>query len=302
MKMTDQYEWWRNALNGVRGPIHEGEPMPGFYEYRYKQKRDGEVVRIALAYWQQDGRLYCRYGDKILDDLVAREKWPFAAKRPISKDVYFTRIKTGRWPDEVPPASAAGDAPESARLSNEGPPVDSLEAISERVADLARSAEQIIAKGAAKTEVEADQAANLKKLLGDLEKKADEVRKREKQPHTDAAKAVDDAWNPIVKKAGASKTSLATVVITPYLTAQREAAKNAEAMAIVAGTPEPPPAPRTVGTLASVALRTVKSARIVDYDKALALFRGQPEGPRTNPVTRKRPRPSGDRGGRLRNH
>ncbi len=35
--MQNDYAYWRDALTGKFGPIHDGDPQPGFYRLRRRQ-------------------------------------------------------------------------------------------------------------------------------------------------------------------------------------------------------------------------------------------------------------------------
>ncbi|MDQ2079518.1 hypothetical protein RA307_04930 [Xanthobacteraceae bacterium Astr-EGSB] len=279
--MTDQWEWWRLALAGQAPAIVADEPAAGFYETRSKNKATGQVTRGLVAYWYEPAefetkgtaaKLYCKDGfgaaARMLDDLKARERWPYASKRPISRAVYDA-VKDGKgWPDEN--EAARRDRVNSAAA----PDADSFEAIRDRIEDLAREAERLIKSGAAKTKEESDQAADVADRLRKLEKRADELRDAEKRPHTEKANEAQRKWAPLVNRADDCKARLKKVVVTPFLNA--EAARQAAAMAAAVKSGAAPeivaPAKTTAGTTSTVALRTVTSAVIEDYAKALAYF------------------------------
>lgn len=275
----DQWAWWRAALAGGAPPIHADEPAAGFYETRSKNKATGEVTRGVVAYWYApDGALCCKSGAAMLDDLRARERWPYASKRPITKEVYDA-VRAGKgWPDESPAAAAdrARAATSDGRARPNAAEVDpnSLAVMRERADDLTREAERLIKAGAAKTQDASDQAADLADRLLKLEKAADERRRAEMRPHEEAAAEVDGQWRPLRDRAADCKKRLKVVVVTPFLAAIDDANKKAAAEAVQRGEPAAAPAPRktTSGTTSTVGLRGVKSARITDYPKALAYF------------------------------
>lgn len=74
------------------------------------------------------------------------------------------------------------------------------------------------------------QAADVSRLLDEARKSAKEAdghRKVEKQPHMDAAKAVDDKWKPVITSAE-RVAEVAKGVLTPWLMAQEKAKREAE--------------------------------------------------------------------------
>lgn len=290
---TDQWTNWRAALAGTRGPINADEPDSGFYETRSKNKATNEVTRNVVAYWYEAGgwlvkgaaaKLYCKGGSGpgsfMLGDIMARERWPYASKRPITKAVYDAVCAGKGWPDEN--AMATADRERTAATSDGAPrsnsaavvDPDSIEALTERLDDLAREAEKLIEAGAAKTQAASDQAADLADRLRGIEKRADELRDKEKRPHMDAATAVQKKWAPIVVRADDCKARLKKVVVTPFLTAAAAEHAKATAAAIQTGKPAETVAPlkRTAGSTSSVALRPVNSALVEDWPKALAYF------------------------------
>lgn len=283
MSTPDQWAWYKAALGGTRGPINANEPQSGFYEDRSKNRTTNVVTRSVAAYWTDDsGVQWFKFRDYNairldVDNEQSRrafERWPFLSKRPISHSVYEAVRKTGHWPDENRAAAADRQGEEAAtKLANSehAPDDDSFEALQDRIADLAREAERVIAAGAAKTKDASDQAADLADRLRKLETRADNARDAEKRPHDEASKAVQKKWKPLVERAADFKERLKFVVVTPFLKAESAKAQAAQAAAIKAGAPVET-APRTAGTTASVGLRTVKAATITDYPKALAYF------------------------------
>jgi hypothetical protein len=271
--MTDQYTWWRNALAGNVGPMHDGEPQSGRYRLRNKNKQTGAVTYRAVAYWRDEaGALLCRVDDEMVGEQRALELWSYCAKNPISAEEYKCG-RLGRWSDLHPAAEA-----DRSNAAN-APDPDSVEAIKDSVENLAREAEALIGKGAAKTKGESDQAADLADRLRKLEVKADTRRKEEHEPHKTAIKALDGAWNPVRDLAAAAKERLKLYVVTPFLKALDAQAAKLREQAAKLGDTSPQTAAaidkstRTVaGTSGRAALRDFKSATITDYPKALAYF------------------------------
>ncbi len=79
------------------------------------------------------------------------------------------------------------------------------------------------------SEADADGVAKLLDMLRKAEKRADGLRKEEKQPHDDAAKAVQEKWKPIIARVSLAADACKGA-LTPYL-AKKEAVQRAEAEA-----------------------------------------------------------------------
>lgn len=276
--MSDQYEWWRGACLAVSEkaleayfgahPIHDGDPMSGFYETRSKNKQTGQESRGVAAIWRdQSGKLHGRLGkDFVLPEAKIMDRWPFLAKRPIFHPTYkFVNENGGRFPDENP----------IAHQSKASPPADTVEAIRERVQILCDEADVFVLAGAAKSVEASNSAADLADALRKLEARAEELREAAKKPHLQAGRDVDKLWSPVRDAAGSAKERLKKLVITPFEVAEqrrREAEVKLEAEQVSNETGvqvEPVQVKRTVGNTASVALHTVKTAEFVDFKKTL---------------------------------
>lgn len=274
--MSDQYDFWRRRLRGEVVPIHDNDPQAGFYRLK---RQDGTWV--ACAYWRkEDGTLRCRINGVDVAEPVAMDRWPWASKAPITHEVYQAVVVHGApWPDQH-------EAVIRDRVNSQNAPDDnSFDALKDRIEDLVRDADKLIKGGAAKSQEEADRASDLANRLGELWKKGDESRKTEKQPHDEAAKAVQAKWLPLLVTAEIYKR-VKTAVVTPFLVAEdrkrkeaEAAMRNAAAAAAQAGEPAPEPPPEAArpvkagsGGRRSVALRTVKQVEIVDRAAVLAFF------------------------------
>jgi hypothetical protein len=287
----DQYDFWRRRLAGEAIAIHDGECQAGFYRTR---NRDRSGWR-AVAYWFKDGKLRCRVDGSEIDEQRAMELWTYASKYPITHEVYNIVVQGGAWPDLHEAVTA--DRANSTGAADE----TSFDGLQDRITDLARDAERLIAAGAARTQDEVDRAADLANRLGELSRKADTARAAEKKPHDEAARAVQSKWLPLLGVADVYKR-IKAAVITPFLVAEDQKRRAAEAearreaervaeenrkaaeAAVRAGEPVPEPSPEPVvspplapvkagsGSRRSVALRTVKDVVIEDRAAVLAFF------------------------------
>lgn len=273
--------WWRNALQGKIGPIHDGEPSRGFYRVRSRDR----VSWRAVAYWYDGDTLVCALDSQELDEQRAREMWNFALKNPVTHEVYTAVTERGEpWPDEHQGVKAV-EAKERGLGDNLAPDGDTFDTIKESITDLVRDANKLVEAGAAKDQASVDQAANLANKLAELQKKADAERKVEKKPHDDAAAGVQAKWTPIINLADVYKQVKAKV-IQPFLVAEENKRRAAEVEArrvaeeaAKSGQVAPAPAveraaPKAAGARRSVALRTVKVVVIEDRDKLLEFFKG----------------------------
>ena len=259
---------WQRRLSGETVETHSDTPDYGFYRVRSRDKTTWRPV----AYWWDEatGELRCHLAGQELEQNRACELWPFASTNPITHEIYLSVIEGGQWPD----------VNEAVAGHNRAPVEDSPEAIDERIADLGREAEKIIAAGAAQTQAAADQASDVANTLGELEAMAVKLHKAAKEPHLEAGRAVDRTWFPLRDKAADIKTRLKRLVVTPFLRKQDEERQKTLSAEIAKGTPvEALPQTRTTAgsTKRSTGLRTQRSAEIADYAALLAHLAEHPE-------------------------
>lgn len=265
--MSDKNDFanWERLLAGERLPIDVNEPWTGFYKTRGREGR-----MMPVSFWYVAGVLRCRVDNADVPPERAIELWPYASKSPVSYKDYTARVETGKWLGE-----------HTAVVNhNQAPPDDSVEALSERINDLAHEALALIEAGAAKDDAACDQASDLANTLGELETKADKLRTTEKEPHMTAARAVDGKWNPLRDKAADFKRRLKAVVVTPWLRKKDEESAKAKTAAIVTGAaPETLPQPRlTAGSSKrATALRTHTLAKVNDWSALIAAIKDHPD-------------------------
>src|SRR3954463_2265910 len=91
--IAPDYTYWRNALAGQFGAVHDGDPQPGFY-----RKRTGKAAGyVPVAIWEQDGRVLALVDGKEAD---AAEIWTYVCQYPILEEWYRARMIGQPWPDE----------------------------------------------------------------------------------------------------------------------------------------------------------------------------------------------------------
>jgi len=217
MSKNDKSNWLRRLTGEVIPIVLPGDPDYGFYRVRSRDRLSWRPV----AYWYaDDDSLRCRLDGRDLDEQRANELWSYASQHPITHELYNAVIAGEPWPDLNPEVTR----------SNQAPPDNSFTALQERIDDLGREAERLMKFGAAKDQDAADQAADVANKLAELRGKADNERKREKQPHLDAERIVDDKWRPLITAADVY-SRLKDTVCKPFLAAQKAAKERAEAEA-----------------------------------------------------------------------
>lgn len=260
IEKTDPWWWWLAALSGQSDlPNSEGTLHFGFWRHI-----DRSGTHLPAATWQDEtGAWLIKIGDRVYDEAMAHRVWPWLCTRPISHALYEAIASGKSWPDQHEAVTA---------LSN-NPPVDgSFEDLRDAIDELAREASKLAKAGAATTQAEADRASDLATKLSEFEGKADSARREEKKPHDEASKAVQAKWTPIITKASIGKETLKSNVIAPFLRDKRDAERKAMVSASQNGTPLPEKTSTKAGTRGVVALRTHRSAKIVDYAATLQHF------------------------------
>lgn len=222
-EVVNRWSWWRNALAGNFGPIHEGDPQQGYYRVRYKDKATGKMTPWEpVAIWMdEDGNWLAYRGGK---EVRADEIWTWACRSPVTYEAYEKARAGEGWDDDAVVVTAG----ETAGLTDH----ERLKAELER--SVASSEEFLAAK--VETKAQADKAASWAKSLAELAKEAEDLRKVEKQPHLDAGRKIDAKWKEITDLAS-DLTKKLKKHVEPYLIAQkreeearaRKAAEEAEA-------------------------------------------------------------------------
>lgn len=94
--MSDPYAWWRTALEGVRQPVYEMEPEPGWYKRRFT--RNGPWVPCVIWWAGEkdaegnligDEKVYAMMGDEMVDPITA---WNHVAGHPITYQEYLSHM------------------------------------------------------------------------------------------------------------------------------------------------------------------------------------------------------------------
>jgi hypothetical protein len=253
---TDQWAWWRAALAGADQPIHENQPESGFY--RVRSGRGGPFVRVAI--WRdKTGKVLAQRDGKAVD---ADQIWTWACRNPVS-EAEFRKVEAGgEWSDAPPPTPVAGH----------NLPQDDAERLALLLREEDAAIKAWLAEGPIDDEDRAAAAAELTKRAIAYAKEAEDLRKREKKPHDDAAKAVQQKWTPIVSGFEVLNSILKRSLDDYLRKKKREAEEAAREAAREAVKDDPfglppvtAPIKASVGNVgATVTLRTYKVARITD--------------------------------------
>lgn len=260
MDYVATYDYWREALAGRFGAVHDGHAQYGFY--RRRLGRGGPWQAVAI--YPRDGGVAATVEGRPADP---QEIWLWCCQHPISEETYRAVAERGEpWPEEA----TLPEAPPPA-LSNE--PADPVEVLADQIS----AAAELAAKVVVGSQLQADQAANLRDRLNQLWDKAELERKREKRPHDEAAKAVQAKWAPMLDKAKAAAGKLRGQLTAWFNKIEAEQAREAATQA-EAGEPVVLP-PAYAGGLSGrrTGRRTQKVAKVTDYEAALAYVKNEPE-------------------------
>ena len=227
--MSDTFAYWRNALVGSFGAIHENDPQPGYY--RTKPERDGRMLPVAI--WKEaDGRLRAICDGVEVDPSTI---WTWCCLNPVAYETYVAVAETGdAWPEDVPvvgkggaeaaaparsmPASSSIPTPTPGSGHNSaGASVDPAMEIKATIDGLwLQASDWLAAIGSISSQVEADRCANFAERFGELEKTAEEERTGEKKPVLEQGRAIDARWKPVIGAAEDAKRAMKKA-LEPFL-------------------------------------------------------------------------------------
>lgn len=100
--MSDDYAAWREALDGGKPGVHDGQPWCGYFKTRVPNAREklpkGRWPMMACAIFRgEDGTIQAERGGKIVPvDWL----WPYVASHPITYETYAYFHQHERWPEE----------------------------------------------------------------------------------------------------------------------------------------------------------------------------------------------------------
>lgn len=281
MKVLD-YAFWKMALKGdFPYAMQDGAFECGFWRTK---NRDGRKVPVAI--WKdEDGEFCIKVGHEIVDPEKFTGRWNFCWQDPITHGTYLHWMEHGEWPGDIPHEIGHNQPPDEFQMLQED-----IESAAE---DALRWLESV---GELEKNEDADKCANWRDALKKRAKKAEALRKDEKQPHMDAAKAVDQKFKPVIERAEATAKKLADALTRlgrrkqeaerKRLEEERRKAEEARKKAEAENAPPPEPAPepeppRPVQfggqTGRKTGMKTRHIAEIQDYRKALDHFADHPD-------------------------
>lgn len=213
-EIVNRWAWWQKALAdpdaiGKTLLAAESDPQQGYYRTRFK---GSQWEPVAIFYPEGSDQIVgYRNGREARD---VNELWTHCLRHPITYEAYQKAIDGGGFADE-PPAPVghnSGDA-------------DPFDAIRIEFAGEAEQADEFL-KSEVKSQADADKAGIWAKRIADIAKRADAEREREKAPHLQASREVDDKWRPVIGDAKDKAAALKRHV-EPFLIAQKRAAEEA---------------------------------------------------------------------------
>lgn len=216
--------WYLAALKGDRGPIEADHPKAGFYRSKSK---DGSLSAVAIWYDSFTGELRYQDNGRDIDDMKARERWPYVSKAPITETVFWQFRDTGVW----------GDIDETAHAIHADKSDDSNpeKQIAGKIAEAKKAAPQYLKL---ESDEGATRAQSLRSTLTTLKGEAKKQYDALNRPLLDEQKRIRGIWNPIMEDAEASSIQLRTALEDWELT-KRKAAQAAEEAGIKPNVPAP---------------------------------------------------------------
>jgi len=279
-ELRDPYAYWRDALTGAFGPVHDSDPQPGFY--RKRTVRGGPFVPVAI--WDELGQMVALVDGKQAD---AEAIWSYVCQHPVTEEAYRERVATGKWHDED---GGIADSLTPPSAGHNEPPQDDADVLATQIEAASANAKayETIADDATAAKAQSARA-RLNELSGIADKRRDAL----KRPHLEAGKAIDARWQPLVKAAKAAADAIARA-LSAHETRKARAAEEArrateraaqEAQQKAVGVPQPvvvPAAPEPVATIRgaygrAAAVKVVRVAKVEDYAIAVTYFLGNTE-------------------------
>ena len=228
--MSQSYTYWRNALMGQFGPIHENDPQCGYYGMR--RRRGGEWIPVAI-FREDDGEVLALCKGEMKD---AFEVWTWCCRYPVDYEVYRAVAEEGKpWPEDSfigGLADPAAMGPYPTTVNPSPAPLPTIGHNSSGVTEAEGLLEEIDALnylssnwldeiGTVSSQSDADRAANYAERFGMLETKAEALRTTAKRPILEEGRRIDAEWKPVIAKASDNKAKMKKA-LEPYLLSERE--------------------------------------------------------------------------------
>lgn len=268
-EQIEAFAWYFAALKHGAGspqaPIHADEPQCGYFRLKagngiYLPTYIGmeSPVDPETGELEGDERMICNIAKVVRDP---HDAWTYVAGHPVAYEAFKQAWETGKWPDEAPGENfQPADSLEGA--------IDQLEAM---LANVARFKE-------IETQMQCDQAANLKDRLMETGKALEAMQKVELEPIRQAGYQVHEKYDPwLVRLRGG--IDFLRDAMKPYFDRAREAAKAATVQAGGEGAARALDVHLRAGGMSGRRTyeRTDKIPIIKDYEAALAYVKNDKE-------------------------
>ena len=233
------------VMAGQRVPMFAEEPRHGYYRWRreaiaiYPNPETGETVLMVN-------------GIPITDEEARQNAWVGSANKPIELSVYRARMTTGRWPEE------------EAALKNSASTIENLAILSKKAKTIMKRLKEREEKKEPLIEdqAEADRLAGYVQQFRAFSTSAGEAMKIMMAPITEMAAEVKAKFADPLKEAEDAKDEFLRVLTIFGKQKVKEA--NSPDFKFAAG---------KAGDGKTIALKSVKTVEIDDYEKLLARFR-----------------------------
>jgi hypothetical protein len=225
-----EYAVWGALVASHGSPKRESEVSAGFW-----RRESGKGYATPVATWFDEGLAFAQIGEQDAIDpdcgdewlRFASETWPKLSA--LSEDDYRQAMETGAWPDGVPVRLAPPQNREA--IGGNNPPEGTVEALLAEAQDAVEKAAVLVRAGAAKTQKDADIAANVAKTLTETKAKIIAAHKVEKEPWLQGGRDVDAKFFPLRDSLEDTAKALKSKVNLPFLQEQKRLADEAEAKA-----------------------------------------------------------------------
>ena len=278
-------EYWAAKLAGEEVQITE-DVQEGYYRGTW-YKDSGQ---LPIAIWKQGDQLYCLVGYSAESGKepaafygkqeTVEGNWLYFCESPVEYADYQAAFTRGEdWPDvavveETPPAG------------HNQPPLEGVDLYKQQMSDLMEAVTKHLKVPKAEwNQIWADKCANYRSKVLELRGIVEKERVEKKKPHDDAANAVQAIYKPVVDDGDRYNKKLRDALSAFKNEEDRKAKEKmlAELKEVEEGnkTVDEAEIPKEVkkaggssrgGTGRATGFREVRSAKITDYDKALAHF------------------------------
>lgn len=193
--MTNQWTWWRAALDGSIGPIMESKPESGYYRH---------FIGAGVAIWRDGENILMLLDGAPIDDHVQQGKvWLQVARNPVRFADYDARMKNGSWPSSLPEVPTVAQKTEDTPAAERGPGDNSgdLDEYQRMRAEILGDADEAAAwlhRTKIATKPDADKAHDWGQRLSKAAKSADKARLAANEPLRRQIEENDKKWHAII--------------------------------------------------------------------------------------------------------